>query len=1830
MRTRFLSVLGLLAIASAGYSSDADASVHLIRLPVVEGTDIRFTHLSSPTDSSPGRVSHILQDDQGFIWLGTRDGLKRYDGYHFREYRHDPTDPGSLSGSFIWALFKDRSGKLWVGSDSFLDRYDFATDRFTRFGVDPGTASRFKGPVYNVSQDRAGIIWLSTLHGLNRLDPATGQTVRYQHEPNDPSSLSSNLIKSTLEEKDGTFWVATTDGLDVFDRKTGKVTRHFSLLGQPEPGRMSLFEDHAGVLWAIFSSGNGIAAVDRSANKIYQYSLNGQAAHSGLEQLAGIDSIFEDADGTLWLGTHGSGLLKLGKDRKEFVRYRNNPNDPTSLSADQVVALLEDREGNMWAGTTEGGANRFSTKASPFRTYRHQPGNPNSLDGDIAQSVFEDSRGDLWVATQAALNRMDRKTGRFIRYLNSGAPGSISNHSVMSIAEDRSGTLWFGTYGGGLNRLDEATGRFKAYRHNPADPQSISQDIVTSLLVDRDGRLWAGTVNGLNAFDPATQRFRVYRASGDGLNQYQVIAQDAQGTLWLGTLTTGLQSLEPSTGRFTVYRYIPGSAGSLSNDQVNAIYVDHFGIVWVGTQSGLNRFDPATHTFTAYNERDGLANNNVAGILQDDRGNLWLSTSNGLSRFDPRTKRFTNYYVSDGLLKNEFYGLHAGWKSRSGEMLFNSHGGVVSFFPEKVVGNSYIPPVVFTDFLLFGKPVPIGNGSPLRRSISLTNSLALSHTQNVFSVEFSALSYTSPERNLYRYRLEGLETEWNDATGDHRLATYTTLPPGDYTFRVQGSNNRGIWNEQGATLRIRVLPSWWSAWWFRVSVAVVVFGLLFGGYRWRVRDLQERERRFRTLAEHSPDLIVRFGRDLRHEYTNPAVSESTGLPQEKLLKMSSREMGLPRDQVGPWEAALRQVFQTGQPLVQEFVFFLGQQGTRHFETRMVPELEVDGSVRSVLAISRDFSERKRADAILRESEQQFRTLAENAPDLIVRVSPELRYEYVNRAAREYSGLPQEAYLQKTPHEVPAGVRVDQVQIWEAAMGRAFQTGQSLMGEFEFDGPVGLFRFESRFVLEREADNSIRSLLVISRDITERKRTETKLRESEQEFRTLAEHSPDLIVRFGPDLRRQYTNPAVSEYSGLRQEELLHRTSRELGGSEEQLQSWEAALRTVFQTGRPLIQEIEFPSVFGLCQYEARLVPELVDGSVRSVITISRDITSRKRAEARLRESEQQFRTLAEHSPDLIVRFGPDLRRQYTNPVVSEHSGLSQEELFQSTSRELGGPADQLRSWETALRSVFQTGQPLVHEYEFPSVFGLRQYEARLVPELADGSVSSVLAISRDITERKQAEAKLRESEQEFRTLAEHAPDLIMRIGPDLRYLYANPVMCEFLQLPLGAILGKTPRDHVLPEDQLLSWEAALRSVFQTGEPIVQEFEFTGPKGPRNVESRVAPERDDGLVRSVLVILRDITERKRAEAILRESEQQFRIIANDTPALLWMSSPTGENSFINRPLAAFLGIPQQSALLAGSYVVHPEDDARVRDKYLECLARRSQLSDEYRLRRFDGQYRWVLVRAIPRTSPTGEFLGYTGKIFDISDRKRAEEELRTANDQLATELSERIKAQQEVIALSHRLITAQEQERARIARQLHDDIGQQIAALSIWLSNFKIQVSEQQAGAAQNADLLHKSLSQLAARVRQMSHELHPAILEHAGLAVALKSYCVEFSSVSGVKVSIQVRGAFQDVPPDAALCVYRVTQEALQNVAKHAGVKEADVTLIRAGSDVRLTVSDRGVGFDPERAGKSGGLGLVSMNERVRLVEGSLAVESSPSGGTTVRLEVPTSRAASA
>jgi PAS domain S-box-containing protein len=899
---------GPLKGASNAESSQLSVHPQLITVPVIAGTDLRFARLATTDELLQTSGYQIVQDNQGFLWFGTRYGLYRYDGYNVKFFTHEPGNPNSLSGVEINTIFKDRRGTFWIGCAQFLNKLDPATEIFTRYRL---------ASVVHISQDSTGALWFGTINtGLYRLDPITGQMRHYAHDPADAASLGGNHITYSGEDREGRFWVASTASLDQFDRGTGKVTRHIRL--REAPHDVKFYEDQLGTFWIFHTSPNALSAFDQKSNTITHYAF----AHLpvGID-VKRISAMLEDRNGTLWIATQGAGLLKFDRTHQRFIAYRSDPRNPSGLPQDDVDALFEDREGGIWVGLGRMGVVRTSTNPLPFKKL---PYAGDARMEPFVGALYEDRQGILWIGTTESLIRVDRNSEQLASYPSGARQPNID---AISLREDRSGNLWAGTYGHGLLRFDRQTGQFKSYKHDPGDPTSLSDDFVQRLLVDHTGTLWAGSQDALNRFDANTGRFTRFKLGPqDSKPYYLEIVENREGTLWLGTEFAGLRRFDPASGKLTLYEHAIDVPGALSDDRVNSILFDRTGTMWVGTQNGLDKFDTRTGKFTVYTKRDGLPGNAIGCLLDDDRGKLWMSTDNGIARFDPTSLNVDSYTTADGLPGPNLTGWGACFKSVSSEeMFFGGFSGAAAFFPDQVIGNSYTPPIVLTDFRLFGNPVQIGHGSALRKPISYTTQLTLSHKQNIFSIGFAALSYANPSTNRYRYRLEELESTWNEVGSDRRQATYTTLPAGEYVLRVQGGTSHGPWTVPGVELHIKILPPWWGATWFRVCATVAAVALFGGLYLWRLRQISARirrqleerkraeealranERQLNLIVETIPGLVWCASPDGELTYLNQRILDYIGVPASDLTRGGWANFVHPEDKqlaVSAWSHAV--------------------------------------------------------------------------------------------------------------------------------------------------------------------------------------------------------------------------------------------------------------------------------------------------------------------------------------------------------------------------------------------------------------------------------------------------------------------------------------------------------------------------------------------------------------------------------------------------------------------------------------------------------------------------------------------------------------------------------------------------------------------------------------------------------------------------------------------------------------------------------------------------------------------------------------------------------------
>jgi signal transduction histidine kinase/ligand-binding sensor domain-containing protein/DNA-binding NarL/FixJ family response regulator len=877
--------IGSLVNPLATYTQAAPA-----RLPDQAGTpaSLRFRHLTTDDGLPHNRVEAILQDRRGFMWLGTADGLTRYDGYRFVTYNHDPKVPGSLGSNMVSALLEDQAGMLWVGTrEGGLDHFDPSTLAFSHYRHNPGAPGSLGGnDVSALAYDLAGNLWVGTNRQIDRFDPATSTFSHYPLAPCGPNSQVRKIVASSA----GNLWVVA-GGLLAFDPRTGTstcylpdaspagntATRPSAGAGQPSappaPGPSKaaptpqilfadVYEAASGDLWV--TANGGLYKFDPRAKRFSKYRPDSQASAPAAGAppappiAFNLSAMASDPTGRLWIGTIVDGLYLFDPRTETFVaNYRYDPTNPDGPSNAPNTAVYRSSEGVLWIGTGFGGVDRLDLWQTQFTFYRHDPTSTNSFLGVPMRAIAQDSSGVIWLGSADRLTRFDRARGSFKHYKVSSGPRPPADPSavdISSIFPDDQGGIWFDGVDG-VYRFDVQTEEFQSYR--PADKLD-SLFVIRAMAEDQQHNLWlvAAGEEALYRFDRRSKQFTVFRndphdPASLGQGQLRTVAVDHQGDVWLGGRGF-LSRFDHRTERFKNYYSDPTNLASLPNSEIQAIHEDRQGMLWLATSAGLARFEPATATCALYTQADHLPTSLVKGILEDAAGNLWLNTARGIARFNPQTRAVRTYDTSDGLQANDST---AAYTSESGEMFFAGANGLSAFFPERIADRSYAPAVVLTDIQLFNHAVPIGGGSFLQAPIGDTSAIGLRYDQNILSFEFAALSYAAPEHNRYRYTLEGLESEWNEVGSDHRLVTYTSLPPGQYLLRVQGSNDDGVWSDQEVALRITVTPPWWATWWFRVLAVAALLALVLVGFRWRVRRVEQRNQLLETLvAERTRDL----------------------------------------------------------------------------------------------------------------------------------------------------------------------------------------------------------------------------------------------------------------------------------------------------------------------------------------------------------------------------------------------------------------------------------------------------------------------------------------------------------------------------------------------------------------------------------------------------------------------------------------------------------------------------------------------------------------------------------------------------------------------------------------------------------------------------------------------------------------------------------------------------------------------------------------------------------------------------------------------------------------
>ncbi len=799
----------------------------------------KFERLSIKDGLSHSNVYTIIQDKSGYMWFGTQDGLNKYDGYEFTIYRHEPSNPNSLSTGNFGKIFQDTSGIFWFGTfGGGIDKFDPKTNKFTNYSnqID-NYKSLSNNQITFFHRDKEGILWVGTASGgLNKFNPENETFTRYNHNPNNPKSLSHIRAKCICETSDGTLWIGTGNGLNKLDKESGTFKHYMNDPHNKNSLSANSIQyiicDKSDNIW-IATRGGGLDKFNPKTEQFTHYTHNPNNPKSLSDNK--IEFLFIDSYDQFWVGTYEGGLNLFNRETEEFMHFKNDPNNNESISSNRIEYIFEDKSKILWIATRGGGINKLDLKPQKFYNIIHKPDNKNSLPHPSVMAIENDNKGNLWIGTDGGgLSKYNLETKKFTNFKNNRkTASSLSSDRVWSILVDHEGIIWIGTYLGGLNRLEIKNNQYHFTTYMKGDRSGFPSVQINSIVEDRQHNIWIGTPDGLIKVIKQKKSkpvdFKIYTQNEpDSLNfvdnYISSIYVDHNNRIWVGSYIGGLFQFLPDEEKFIPYSPTKLPSSEFNNDiHVVTIYQDLNNNLWIGTESnGLLQFDIENKNFKPHPQNKLLLSNMIMGMTEDDMGNLWISNSRGLSKYSPWNNKLINYTFIDGLESSGF-NRNALHKTKDGIMYFGSNAALTFFDPLKVSNNPFIPNVVITDFKILNNSGWKHNLLTYQKIIHANKPIELTKKDYFFTIEFAALDYTSPTQNQYKYMLEGFDDQWIDGS-NNRTATYTNLDQGTYIFKVKGSNNDKVWNETPTELPIKVIPPYYKSWWF-LSI-MVLFGAL--------------------------------------------------------------------------------------------------------------------------------------------------------------------------------------------------------------------------------------------------------------------------------------------------------------------------------------------------------------------------------------------------------------------------------------------------------------------------------------------------------------------------------------------------------------------------------------------------------------------------------------------------------------------------------------------------------------------------------------------------------------------------------------------------------------------------------------------------------------------------------------------------------------------------------------------------------------------------------------------------------------------------------------------
>jgi ligand-binding sensor domain-containing protein len=807
---------------------------------------IKFEYITVDDGLSQGIVEEIFQDSQGYIWIGSHDGLNRYDGTQFALFRRDAGDPESLGSNSVYSIAEDKTGRIWIGTEG-LNVYDPISDKMKRIPENPDDPNAFKGGrVTNITVDYDSTIWIATTNGLARYLPGKNIFKTYRNEPGNSRSLGSTSVHSTCLTHDNRLFVgAACDMLYEYDRKSDSFIE--------VPYRIAHYGNNNSK-W-IHQDLNGLIYITSEFSAVHIY--NPATGETRLiDKVSGplnTDNIrtrvLPVAPDQVWIGTDGGGINIYNPISGDIQYLIMDTRNTGSIGSNAITKMFMDRDLNIWVGHFGAGISVWKRNKEKFESFGHNPFNSLSINREIVSAMFEDSKGRIWVGQDGGglslFNPADR-TFEHIRRVP-GKPGTLTSDVILAINEDPSGNLLLGTYAGGMMVFDPDSRKvIKSYNESTG----LASDHVWTFFKDTKNRYWLSDLrSGYSLYNPENGSFINHSTGEDPLSSctasVMTIISDAEGRLWLGSEGGGICVIDYEKQTKKQYVNDAANRNTLANNDVKCIvFIDKF--AWIATNGGgLSRLDLLTDSFKTFTMKDGLSSDALMGLLKDDQDNLWISSTKGLMKFNTISGAVEVFDKSQGIQGSEFK-YNSQIRLSDGRMMFGGVNGLTIFHPDSIRSSSIVPGVVFTDLKIYSESASVGaKGSPLKKHIDFTDYIKLNYKQSVFTIEFAALDYNSPSKNRYMYMLDGFDDDWVQA-GNRRFVTYTNLDPGKYTFLLKGSNSDGVWNSVPRTIIIRIKPPWYST---KLAIVLYVIAVIVG-IIYYIRQREKQSVQDKLILEH--------------------------------------------------------------------------------------------------------------------------------------------------------------------------------------------------------------------------------------------------------------------------------------------------------------------------------------------------------------------------------------------------------------------------------------------------------------------------------------------------------------------------------------------------------------------------------------------------------------------------------------------------------------------------------------------------------------------------------------------------------------------------------------------------------------------------------------------------------------------------------------------------------------------------------------------------------------------------------------------------------------------